>query len=135
MLPFFARFLTKNEPVWRILYTSSTLSTKKKKMTTDSWHLTPDTWHLKYDIWWGVNILLKCQLPSPYRYIGSVKNMHEIIWVSQKYFIAKLTSVKKKCIEIKPLNETKYSSWIQVLFLNSNSSLILYWYILELEII
>ena len=35
-------------------------------LTLDTWHLTPNTWHMTCDTWWGVNILLKFQLPSSY---------------------------------------------------------------------
>ena len=32
----------------------------------NTWHVTCDTWHTACDTWCGVNILLKCQLPSSY---------------------------------------------------------------------
>ena len=40
-------------------------------MTCDMWHVTCDTWHVTCDMWhcdilWGVNILIKFQLPSFY---------------------------------------------------------------------
>ena len=51
-----------NVSLWISLHTGKILSTWH--VTCDIWHMTNDMWHLTCDTWWGMNILLKFQLPS-----------------------------------------------------------------------